>query len=229
MAMIKLIILDWDDVFTLGSKEGYFECFHQTLTDLKIYLDPEIEKMIIISRWGKHPREIFKKLLKDKFNLLEQASERYEEKYLGETFISALKLLKGVNEFLVKLSKKYTLALATGQHPKVFWGKIVPSFNVPADVFAQIIFSYDIDDPKKQKPHPHALEKIMKDQGFNPEETIFVGDAKSDVLMAQNADVIPVVVLTGHLTKKEAEELGVKYIIEDLTYLEDEVLNKMND
>jgi len=55
--------------------------------------------------------------------------------------------------------------------------------------------------------------------GFGPDQTLFVGDAKSDVLMARQAKVEPVAVLTGHLDRKEAQDLGVKYIIENVTCL----------
>ena len=70
------------------------------------------------------------------------------------------------------------------------------------------------------------LQEIMKTLGFGPEQTLFVGDAKSDVLMARQAKVEPVAVLTGHLDRKEAQALGVKYIIENVTHLP-EVLKNM--
>lgn len=70
------------------------------------------------------------------------------------------------------------------------------------------------------KPHPFILQKIMQTQGVKPSETIFVGDAQSDMQMAWNAKVEPVAVLTGHLSRQEAEYLGVKFIIEDVTKLE---------
>jgi phosphoglycolate phosphatase-like HAD superfamily hydrolase len=38
--------------------------------------------------------------------------------------------------------------------------------------------------------------------------------------MAQNAEVEPVVVLTGHLSQAEAAQLGVRHIIADITRLE---------
>lgn len=54
-----------------------------------------------------------------------------------------------------------------------------------------------------------------------------VGDAANDVLMAQNADILPVVVLTGHLNEEQAKELKVKHIINDVTDLP-KVLNQLN-
>jgi phosphoglycolate phosphatase-like HAD superfamily hydrolase len=59
----------------------------------------------------------------------------------------------------------------------------------------------------------------MKTQTVRPDETIYVGDATTDVQMARSAGVTPIVVLTGHLSKKEAHHLGVTWIISDITLL----------
>ena len=64
------------------------------------------------------------------------------------------------------------------------------------------------------------LEKIMEAQDVLPSETVMVGDAENDVLMARSAGVEPVVVLTGHLNRSQAEELGVKYIIDNVSLLQ---------
>ncbi len=47
-----------------------------------------------------------------------------------------------------------------------------------------------------------------------------VGDAKNDVLMGQAIGATPVVVLSGHLNREQAEELGVEHIIPDVTQIE---------
>ena len=125
-----------------------------------------------------------------------------------------------------RLHRKYKLSVATGMDPKLLRETIMPKFKIP-NVFYKIISAYDVEDAAKHKPHPHMLEELMKDQRVKPEETIFVGDARDDVLMAKAAHVEPIVVLTGHLNRKEAEELGVKYIIRDVTKLES-VLSALN-
>jgi phosphoglycolate phosphatase-like HAD superfamily hydrolase len=64
-------------------------------------------------------------------------------------------------------------------------------------------------------------------QNVSSQNAIMVGDAANDVLMAQNADILPVVVLTGHLNEEQAKELKVKHIINDVTDLP-KVLNQLN-
>ena len=225
--MIKLIIFDWDDVFTLGSKEGYFECYHKALVGVGVYLEPEEEKKRIFAKWGKHHREELKELLKENPKLLNRACEIYESKLFGNTFIDNLSMITDTKKLVEKLSRKYILCVATGLNPEILKNKIIPKFNFP-NVFKQIISSYDIDDIKKQKPNPYMVEQILKTQKIKPTEAILVGDAKSDVIMAKDAGLLPVVVLSGNLNRKEAEKLEVKYIIEDVTYLEN-VLTELNN
>ena len=59
---IKLIIFDWDDVFTLGSKEGYYACYHQALEGVGVQLKPEKERKRILTKWGQSHREELKEL-----------------------------------------------------------------------------------------------------------------------------------------------------------------------
>lgn len=223
--MIKLIIFDWDDVFTLGSKEGYFKCYHRALESVSINLEPKEEKKRILENWGKSHEDELKGLLKERPELIDGAVKAYEDNLFGNTFIDCLSIVSGTQDFLRRLNKKYTLALATGVHPKMLKEKIIPKFNIP-NVFSQIITAYDIKDPNKRKPHPFVVREIIKNQNVLSEETIFVGDAENDVKLARNAGIIPVVVLTGHLTKKEAEALKVSHIIKNIISLE-EVLNNL--
>lgn len=217
--MIKLIIFDWDDVITLGAKDGYFACYRKAINAVGVYLPPEEEKKRIMAKWGKSFRAELEELLKEQPKLVDEASRVYNEEFWGETFVSSLRLPSGINETLLSLKRKYILAVATGNDQKMLRERIIPKFHIP-DVFSQIITSHDIYDQEKTKPHPYMLEHIMRTQGVQPEEAVFVGDAGTDVQMARNAHVRPIVVLTGHLTKRDIEDLNVKDIIDDVTQLE---------
>ncbi len=220
--MIKLIIFDWDDVFTLGSKEAYIKCLHDTIVDLDVRLSPEEEHERILSTWSRPHRDELANLLRERPELLDKAVKIYEEKFFGGTFVNALRFVDGGIDLLNRLKDKYILAVATGAHPKILKEQVMPKFAVP-NVFAQIISGYDIDDPEKHKPHPYMLQEIMRTQKVGAEETVYVGDAKKDVQMARNANVRPIVVLTGLLSRKQAEALGVKDIIPTVSTL-DQVL-----
>jgi phosphoglycolate phosphatase-like HAD superfamily hydrolase len=224
--MIKLIIFDWDDVFTLGSKEGYVKCLHDTLRETGVNVTREDMLAAILPIWSNPHEDQIALFVHDQPQLLADACRIYEEKFFGDTFVDSLSFVPGANDLLKRLHGKYVLAVATGAHPTLLHERIMPKFGVP-DVFAQIVSGYDIDDVEKQKPHPHMLEKIMAEQGVLSSETIMVGDAKTDVQMARSAGVVPVVVLTGHLSRSEAEELDVLYIAPSVADLEP-ILKKLN-
>lgn len=224
---VKLVIFDWDDVFTRGSTEGYFKCYHQTLTELGVELDAEEEKKRIFAKWGQPHREELRELLKEHPELLDDACKIYEGHLFGNTFVDSLSIIPGAKELISTLHANYILTVATGLNPTILHERVIPKFEIP-DVFSQIVSAYDIDDPGKTKPHPHMAEHILKTQKILPDEAVLVGDAKNDVLMAQAAHIIPIVVLSGHLNKSEAETLGVKYIIPDVTHLK-EVLDMINN
>lgn len=215
----KLIIFDWDDVFTQGSTEGYFKCYHQTLVELDVQLEPEEEKKRIYEKWGQPHREELRELLKEHPRFLDDACRIYEGHLFGNTFVDSLSIIPGAKELLMRLQDKYTLTVATGLNPVILHDRVIPKFGIP-NVFSQILSAYDIDDPTKAKPHPYMAEHILKTQKVRPNEAVLVGDAQNDVLMAQAAQILPIVVLSGHLSEEEATALGVKHIIPNVSFLE---------
>lgn len=217
--MIKLIIFDWDDVIILGSKEGYYNCYRETLLELGVVLDEKEMDIRIRRKWGQPFKTELKELLIEKPDLLDQACDVYQKHKYGKTFIHSLREVVGVNNLLNKLRQKYMLAVATANQQKML-SIIIDTFGIP-NVFSQIITAHDKDiPPDKTKPHPYMLQLILEKHKIKPSEAIYIGDAENDVLMARNAGVEPIVVLTGHLSRKEAEMLGVKHILPDVTALE---------
>ena len=223
--MIKLIIFDWDDVFTQGSIQGYYASYHAALEAVGVHLSPEEEDRRIKEKWGSGGKQQLEYLLQEHPELVDKAYEVYKECSHGKVFLDKLSIIPGGQDFLKEISKRYTLTIATGAHPKVLHDQVMPKFNIP-DVFAQIITIYDLDDIDHAKPHPYMVNKILETQGVKSEEAILVGDAASDMQMAWNAGVEPVAVLSGHMDRAEAEKLGVKHIIDNVTQLET-VLNKL--
>lgn len=223
--MIKLIIFDWDDVIVLGSKKGYYDCYRETINDLGVKMTEEEMDRRIRSKWGKPFRIELTELLKEMPELIDKACEIfYKNKFEANTFLNALSEVKGVNEVLGNLSKKYKLAVATGNQREML-NKIVAKLDIP-NVFSQIVTSHDNIPSEKTKPHPYMLEVILKQQNIKNTEAVYIGDAETDMLMAKNAGVTPIAVLTGHLSKEQAESLGVRHIIPDVTKIED-ILQKI--
>src|SRR5690348_8641534 len=108
--MIKLIIFDWDDTFTLGATDGYFACYHEAIVSVGIHLSSEEEKARVFPTWGTTHVKGIEALLRDKPELVPAAVKKYEECFFGETFVNALHLVPGSVELLNRLAKHYVLA-----------------------------------------------------------------------------------------------------------------------
>lgn len=213
--MIKLIIFDVDGVI-IDAHPAYFACYHQALQSVGVTLDQEVEKRIIIQKWGKGYEVQLRALLKEYPQFLPKAIENYLAYRHSDKFSSEVSLIKGVHESLEALSKKYILAAATGLRRR-YLDEYIKRYHL--NYFKRTMTLDDIDEEDNYKPSPYMLFEYMKFFGVTKDEVVYVGDAENDVLMAKGAEVTPIVVLTGHLDKEEAKELGVKHIIPDITYL----------
>lgn len=100
MPEIKLIIFDWDDVFTTGSKQGYFACYHETLAELGITLHPDEEKKRILAKWGQPHREELKALLIEHPPSLNLHAEYMKKNSLGIPLPIVLPLLQALGNSL---------------------------------------------------------------------------------------------------------------------------------
>ncbi len=222
--MIKLIIFDWDDVFVVGAKDGYLACYRRAIKDYGIQVHEDRLKKITREMWGQPNQKIISTLIEPaNLNKLNGVIAHYKKYKRDETFLSHLHFIVGGQTFLQRISKNYTLAIATSQEKDVLLEYLFPKFQVP-DVFSSIISSHDLADPFLAKPHPYMIKKLLLKYRLSPEQAVMVGDAENDIQMALNAGVEGVAVLTGHLNRKEAEELGVKHIIENVTMLESELV-----
>ncbi|MDE6534808.1 MAG: HAD-IA family hydrolase [Muribaculaceae bacterium] len=63
------------------------------------------------------------------------------------------------------------------------------------------------------KPDPEPVNRILDSMGWNPEETLVVGDMNVDILMGSRAGTKTCGVTYGNGTIKELEEAGADYII----------------
>jgi len=215
--MIKLIIFDFDGVIILGSNEGYFRCYHEALNDVGIHYEPDKEKEMILAKWGTGHKSQIEYLLKEHRELIPRAIQQYEYYYnKTDLFFRNITLINGAIETLESLATKYKLAIATGMIGKTLHF-LLKKYSLT--MFSHILSIDEVED-KHKKPSPYMINKIRGNLKYTKQETVYVGDGKSDVIMAKNAEVTPIVVLTGHLNRKQANNIGVKYIIPDINSLE---------
>lgn len=84
--------------------------------------------------------------------------------------------------------------------------------NVPAD---------DVQNPK---PHRECVDTILSRVNSKSEETIIIGDTKTDISTGKNAGIDTCGVLYGFGTEEEVTAAGPNYIIKDLMELKEIIM-----
>lgn len=65
------------------------------------------------------------------------------------------------------------------------------------------------------KPNPASVLEIIQLMNLKPEEVLYIGDTKVDIMTAKNADIHSVGVLWGFRNHEELSNYGATYIISD--------------
>jgi phosphoglycolate phosphatase len=217
--MLKLIVLDWDDTIIRDASGAYYKYYATAIEQNGITIDFETVKAHVRKFWGRPQEVVIESLIGPAQPQLSAVIRSYEELFSTDAFSDSLELIDDAKEALLSLKGEYTLAIATGASASVV-ERLIPHFGLE-NVFSSIISSSQLEDPARGKPYPDMLLTLLKEFAVQPSEAIVVGDATTDVFMAQAAGVIPVLVLTGQLSKEEADGLNLKYVIPSIADLPD--------
>lgn len=124
-------------------------------------------------------------------------------------------LFEGARETLTKLAARddLVLGMATGKSRR----------GVDALLEREGLRGYfctvQTADDAASKPHPAMLRQAMAETGVRPQDTVMIGDARFDMLMARNARVMGVGVSWGYGDESELYEAGATYVARDFNEL----------
>ncbi len=83
-------------------------------------------------------------------------------------------------------------------------------------------------DARPNKPAPDGVYYALDVLGSELENTVFVGDADTDILTAKNANLISIGVLWGFRDREIIEAAGAEYIVETVKDLENLLISMKN-
>jgi phosphoglycolate phosphatase-like HAD superfamily hydrolase len=216
--MVKLIIFDWDNVLCLGARESYYRLYAQSLLAAGVTQPASYIADTVQGFWGRPHREVLRELLPKDSPALDAADAAYQRLLFSDVFFVGLHLPLGLGEMLEQLSFYYKLAIATSADGVLVKQHLLARLGLP-DVFRQMVTYQDLANPSRGKPYPDLVNLVLEREQVQYDEAIVVGDSAVDVAMAVTAGCIPVVVLTGNLSRLEAERMGVHFILEQVTDL----------
>lgn len=209
--MFKLLIFDFDGVLVI-SNDAHVEVCQRALR--KAGIDREIKYDKIAYHFGKPYRDVLKVVMGNDYTLekLEIAYKEQRKLLYSNWFLENTQKIDGVREFLLNLKKKgIKLAIASGNE-RAFLDKALRFLSLKG-IFDLILSAEDVS---KSKPDPEMVYTAMRKFGVKPEETLFIGDARNDILAAKKAKVRSAVVLTGILDSEGAKELDPDFILQNV-------------
>ena len=107
-------------------------------------------------------------------------------------------LFKGTVELLNNLSKKFDLAIFTSSKRKVIL-ELLEKFGIK-EYFKSVLSMDDVNNPK---PNPEGILKAISELNYGPDNIIYVGDLKTDILAARAANISSIAVHNGLIQREE--------------------------
>lgn len=210
----KLLIFDVDGTIW-DSEKDVFLSFNHTLKTLAGF---EITKEEFQKLAGMPLGTMFQMVLPEsKKSLYEEYEKAYKKYYIDEEhFADATVLFPNVKKILDKFKKDgYFMAVASSK-PKRILDKMVATFNLEG-------FNYVLGTEEssfKHKPDPQIVNYLMNQLNVTKDETVIIGDSKSDILTGKNAGIDTIAVTYGYDKKENLVNAQPTYIIDEFSKLE---------
>lgn len=205
--MIKAVIFDLDGVL-LDNTSVIIKVFQEGARRSGVEVP---DKKSIISTFGLPWQDMVEKLLgKD---------EKYKKIHRGvwAEYEDKMEFMSGMEEVLNRL--KLAKAIVTSKPKDTAERQL-------KDVLHYFKFIIAKEDTKRHKPHPEPLLKALNKLDIKPHEAIYVGDYIRDFEMAKNAGTDFIGILSGAVSRKEFQKVGVKKLITSLNELIEIIENR---
>lgn len=136
---------------------------------------------------------------------IELFSKNYDKNFINKT-----KPYDGIDELLDELSSKGIILAVNSNKRNDYTNILVDKF------FSRIPFHKVYGERKglPKKPDPYTALEIVSEIGINKDQVLFIGDSKTDILTAKNANMDSVGVLWGFRGREELIKYGATYIVE---------------
>jgi HAD superfamily hydrolase (TIGR01549 family) len=210
--MIKLVVFDFDGVL-VDSNQAWADICDRAAKATG--LEKGVAHDDLKSHYGKPYIEILRAAypeMTDDPAAIEEMYSNFVNLSASDDFSSSFKAIKGLKRALRGMKKKFKLAVGSGNTKRML-NRFLSKFGL--EEYFDLVVSGD--EVRRGKPNPDMLLKAMRHFDVEPKEAVYVGDAKSDIMAARKAGMRSVAVLTGALTREEAEMLGPDYIVENAT------------
>ncbi len=193
----QLIVFDWDGTLR-DSIPTILACADSALAEHGLEADPEDVKKTVglgllqsVPQWSTGVDE----------SNLSSIIERYSHHWRHGGHV--LRLFPGAAELVERAATDgVDVTVATGK------SRIGLDHDLEVSGLGSWIKSSRTPDECRPKPHGHMVTSLMEELRVSPEGTVVVGDTTHDLLMARDAGVDAVGVLTGAMQLEQLDEVA---------------------
>ncbi|MGE5632551.1 MAG: HAD-IA family hydrolase [Caulobacteraceae bacterium] len=207
--MSKAVVFDLDGVIINSlqvQREAFFESYRKVVGEGS----PSFEEFL--SHSGDSLNNILRKM-----KLPLQMLDVYKE--ISNKRLHLVEVYDGITKLLETLRNEgYSCGLCTGKDRDRTL-KILEHLGIRS-CFDTIVCSDDVEYPK---PHPQSLLLAINKLSVPTEKTVFVGDARNDILCAKAAGVKCIAVTWGDIKKEVLESELPDYIVDNVKELYDSI------
>ncbi|RNI33221.1 HAD family phosphatase [Rufibacter immobilis] len=171
-------------------------------------------EQVKVEMYGKNSEVLARLFGEDRFTDQEAQELSVEkEKIYQAEYISHLKLLNGLDQFLAKAKEKnIKMAIATAA---IMFNIDFVVDNLDIRPYFQALVSADEVD--KSKPHPETFLKAAEKLGIDPKDCLVFEDAPKGVEAAQNAQMDCMVLTTMHGKEEFSAYTNIVGYVQDYT------------
>ncbi len=194
---IKAILFDLDGVLI----DSYLAWYHQFNDTLKYFGHKPISEKVFRKHWGQSTEDDVRIFMPER--TVDEVRKYFENHY--HEYMDYLQINNETKNVLRKLAKmKLKIGCVTNSHRNIVKKILV---NKRINNFFQILIT--ADDVKRPKPAPDMLLKACRRLRVLPQETIFVGDTKTDIKAGNNAGCLVI----GYRTKADMMAQNLEEIL----------------
>lgn len=210
--MKRLAIFDFDGTL-FDSVHDVIICFNKALSMNGF---PTLTREEYIERLGGNIDEVVPLILKDKNSKenIELIKKDYQKLYDNSNKDNTLPFPNSL-EVLKELQERNILLAINSNRTTDSIKYFVSKFFKEIDFIS--IEGHNLDYPSK--PNPHGVNNIIKKANVGLDEVIYIGDSKTDIKTAKNANVDCILVSWGYGNQTDYENDYVLKVIDDICQL----------